>query len=53
VARILQDGRQTAGAHALRWDGADAAGNLVSTGFYFVVLEAENRRLMQKILVMK
>jgi len=53
VVRILQDGVQSAGAHLVAWNGADASGNLASTGFYFVVLEAESRKLSQKILVVK
>ncbi|MGH7596330.1 MAG: FlgD immunoglobulin-like domain containing protein [bacterium] len=50
---VLHDGRQNAGTHTLVWNGADAAGRLVSAGFYFVVLEAENRRLTQKIVVVR
>jgi flagellar hook assembly protein FlgD len=53
VVRVLHDGRQNAGAHTLVWNGADAAGRSVSAGFYFVVLEAESRRLTQKIVVVK
>ncbi|MCI0698715.1 T9SS type A sorting domain-containing protein [candidate division KSB1 bacterium] len=53
LVRVLQEGPQTAGAHALVWNGADAAGNLASSGFYFVVLEAERRKLSRKILVVK
>jgi hypothetical protein len=49
----LQDGSQSTGAHELVWNGADATGNLASTGFYFVVLEAASRKLSQKILVVK
>lgn len=53
VVLVLQAGRQNAGAHTLVWNGVDAAGHPVSAGFYFVVLEAENRRLTQKIVVVK
>lgn len=53
LVRVLQDGRQNAGPQTLVWNGTDAAGNLASTGFYFVVLEAAQRRLSQKILLVK
>ncbi len=53
VVRVLHAGRQNAGAHTLLWNGADAASQPVSAGFYFVVLEAENTRLTQKIVVVK
>ena len=38
----LQDGRLDAGAHAWRWDGADAAGRRLPGGIYFVRLEGED-----------
>ncbi len=53
LMRVLQEGPQTAGAHVVVWNGADAAGNLASSGFYFVVLEVERRKLSRKILVVK
>jgi hypothetical protein len=53
LVRVLQEGPQTAGVHALVWNGADAAGNLASSGFYFVLLETEGGRLAQKVLVVK
>ncbi|MCI0698713.1 T9SS type A sorting domain-containing protein [candidate division KSB1 bacterium] len=53
VVRVLHEGRQNAGVHTLVWNGVDAAGHPVSAGFYFVVLEAENRRLTQKVVVIK
>jgi len=53
TVRVLHDGRQNAGAHTLVWNGADAAGRPVSAGFYFVVLEAGNRKVAQKVLVVK
>jgi len=51
--RVLHDGPQIAGSHTLAWNGASATGSLVGSGFYFVVLEAENQRLSQKISVVK
>lgn len=53
LVRVLQDGPQTAGSHALAWNGFNATGSLVGSGFYFVVLEAESRRLSRKISVVK
>jgi len=51
--RVLHDGPQIVGSHALAWNGAGATGSLVGSGFYFVVLEAESRRLSRKISVVK
>jgi len=53
LVRVLSDGLQAAGAHAVVWNGAEASGNLAGSGFYFVVLEAERRKLSRKILVLK
>jgi hypothetical protein len=53
VVRILQDGLQSAGVHVTTWNGVNAIGNPVSTGFYFVTLEAANRKISRKILVVK
>jgi hypothetical protein len=53
LVRLLSDGLQAAGAHAVVWNGAEASGNLAGSGFYFVALEAENRKLSRKILVLK
>jgi Zn-dependent metalloprotease len=53
VVRILRDGVQAAGAHTVAWSGAEASGNLASTGFYFVVLEVASRKISRKILVVK
>lgn len=38
--RVLADGLQPAGAHAVAWDGADRSGRLLPNGIYFFRLEA-------------
>jgi Zn-dependent metalloprotease len=53
LIRRLQEGLQPAGQYSVTWNGNDILGNLVSSGFYFVVLEAGERRLSQKILTVK
>ena len=42
-----------AGEHTAVWDGRDASGNRVSSGLYFVRLEAEGRTLRGRILTMR
>jgi Zn-dependent metalloprotease len=53
LIRVLREGFQTAGKHALTWNGEDTGGKFVSSGTYFLVLEAEGRRLNRKVLVVK
>ena len=53
AVRILQNGLQSAGAHAMTWDGADASGKLLSSGFYFAVLEVERQKISRRILLVK
>lgn len=53
LIRRLQEGLQQAGQHSLAWNGADAAGQLVSSGLYLAILETAGQRLSQKILVVK
>ena len=52
VAR-LHDGHLARGLHRFVWNGTDAAGQRVSSGIYFVRLQAPGVRLVQKATVLR
>ena len=49
----LQGGRIEAGVHTLIWDGTDGAGQMMSSGIYFIVLHTEKIRLVRKALLVR
>lgn len=51
--RMLVNGRQPAGEHSVVWDGRDAQNQLVSSGIYVYTLQAENRRLSRKLILLR
>ncbi|MBN2410225.1 T9SS type A sorting domain-containing protein [candidate division KSB1 bacterium] len=53
VRVLVSDIRQNAGTHSVQWDGLDDSHKLVSSGFYFYRLEANNQVLTKKMLLMK
>jgi len=50
---VLRSGREAAGAHAVRWQGADSAGRPLPTGLYFAVLQAGGERQVCKMVMME
>ena len=50
LVRTLVDGDRAPGAHDVRWDGADARGNPVSPGVFFVRLETGGQTTAAKLL---
>lgn len=50
---VLAEGPFTAGDHAARWDGRDAAGAAVSSGLYCVRLAAAGRVASQKLMLVR
>ena len=50
---VLSNERKTSGKHNIQWHGIDRFGKSVSSGTYFVVLEALDLRKVQKILLIK
>jgi hypothetical protein len=52
VAELL-DGRAPAGTSRVTWNGDDGAGRLVSSGVYFLRLDAEGIVLNQKMVMLK
>ncbi len=51
--RTLVNGRQSAGARSVEWNGLDNRGRAVSSGVYFYRLEAADRSLTKKMLMIK
>ena len=37
----------------INWDGVSDAGNIISSGIYFVILEKDNERFISKITMIK
>jgi photosystem II stability/assembly factor-like uncharacterized protein len=51
--RVLESGRRAAGPHEVRWDGRDASGAGVSSGVYFVKVEADGEVRAAKMSVLR
>lgn len=51
--RTLVDETQSGGTKEVIWDGRDDRGGAVSSGVYFYVLDAGNRRLTRKLVLLK
>jgi spore coat protein A len=50
LVRSLALGRQSAGAHVVRWDGRDDAGRKVAAGMYLLRLEVGDATLVRKAI---
>ena len=53
VRVLVSDIRQNAGTHSVQWDGLDDSHQMVSSGFYFYRLQANNQVQTKKMLLMK
>ena len=53
VVRELNRGVQTAGEHAISWDGRDGSGATMSSGVYHIRVEAAGQSGTQKIVLLK
>ncbi|NMC44422.1 MAG: T9SS type A sorting domain-containing protein [candidate division Zixibacteria bacterium] len=51
--KTLAEGTYSAGAHAVLWNGMDESGMTVSTGIYFYRLNADEKVLVRKMVVLK
>jgi len=51
--RTLLDEEQTAGDHALPWDGRDMSGRTVSGGVYFYAIQAAELTARGRLVMMK
>jgi len=53
LVRLLMNGPQSAGDHAVRWDGKDETGQSSSAGEYVCVLESGNRRESRLLTIIR
>ena len=53
AVRTLIELQQTAGLHTVTWDGTDECGRHVSSGIYFIRLEAGDFRKVRKITLVR
>ena len=53
LVRTLFSGRQTAGTHAVAWDGTDDFGAQVASGAYVYTLETGSRRTSRKMMLVR
>ncbi len=51
--RTLVSGPHEAGRHASRWDGTTEGGNPVAAGIYFYSLETGERRVQDRVLILR
>ena len=51
--RVLVDARMPAGTHRVNWDCSDAVGRIQASGTYFYVLEADSRRLVGRVTILR
>jgi hypothetical protein len=51
LTREIVEGRQSAGVYEVFWDGRNALGGPVTSGIYFIVLNAGEQRQTQKMIV--
>jgi len=51
--QTLVDGPQTAGTHAVTWDGRDSRGRAVPAGMYVIRMEAADFSGMRKVLLVR
>jgi hypothetical protein len=51
---VLEEPRfEEAGNHAVTWDATDNIGKKLPGGIYFCCLETQNRRIVQKLLLVR
>ena len=53
LIRTLLDGQQEAGVQAVRWSGRNDSGQSVSSGVYFLRLEAVGKMFTQRLMLQK
>ena len=51
--RVLVDQAMPAGEHTVNWDGRDRSGSDVSSGVYFIVMQAGGEQAVRKAMVVK
>jgi hypothetical protein len=50
---VLKNGLMAPGKYQLTWNGTNSAGNPISSGTYFIVIQSDQKREIQKLLFLK
>ena len=50
---VLLHENKNAGIHTLQWNGTNRFGNPIASGAYFLIMEALNFNLIQKVILIK
>ena len=50
---IIRNGLMAPGKYKLTWNGTNSAGNPVSSGTYFIVIQADQKKEVKKLLFLK
>ncbi|MDP2806574.1 MAG: FlgD immunoglobulin-like domain containing protein, partial [bacterium] len=53
LVKTLVSGQVGAGQHSIKWDGRDNTGNKVSSGIYIYRLQAENKDVTRKLVLLR
>ncbi|MDO9391257.1 MAG: FlgD immunoglobulin-like domain containing protein [bacterium] len=53
LVKTLVSGKAGAGPHSVKWNGRDNAGNKVSSGIYIYRLQAENKEMTRKLVILR
>ncbi len=53
LVKTLASGQVSAGLHTIKWDGRDNQGNKVSSGAYVYRLQAGNKDMTKKLVILK
>ena len=50
---VIRNGLMTPGKYNLTWNGTNSIGNPVSSGTYFIVIQADQKKEFKKLLFLK
>ena len=53
VVRVLRDGPESAGRHAVVWDGLNEQGARAAAGTYFIRLEVDDWRAAERVTILR
>ena len=50
---VIRNGLMAPGKYKLTWNGTNSTGNPVSSGTYFIVIQADQKKEVKKLLLLK
>jgi len=53
TVRVIVDGEKPAGWHTVTWDGKNESGHEVASGIYLYILEADNKKILKKMTLIR